>query len=364
MNFSYEENGILNYIPDSNNSAQSTVLSKEVLIYDFEKNADIFHCIYLQKNGDLVYCRIQNQEITKTLIGKFDIGTNHYHKIALLIINSKLNIFYSYSNLVNSNIYTLQHIIYNREMENRYNIMRFVSNKREDIFSVVDDSHGNIHLLYNTSSTSYSYIYYTSFNIFNKRWINDPIKVSNDSENCVNPYLFSDKQGNIHGIWWEKKEKDYLLKYSRLNMHRNKKSKWQKIIIPSFYSDDANCKVNLEGNVINIDSGIKKIVSKDLGLSWKIAQNDSGPLKSETAKEYIGSQINISNNLVNSTKNENNNLSTKEYLDNIWLTLENIKSNQMEIRIEQENIKEMIKKVEKSTNSSKPPFISKLFSDN
>jgi len=360
MNFSYEKNGRLTYIFNENNGEDFSVLANDVLIYDYQMIYNIAHIIYLNKNGDLVYCQLSNQDITKNTIAKFDTSSNHYNKVALLIINGKLHIFYSFSNMINSNIYTLHHIIYNKEMEDRFNIMRFVSNKVDYLFSVANDRNGNIHLLYNTNSNGYSNIFYTYFNSFNKHWLNNPIKVSDENELCERPYLFFDQHESIHGIWWQRKKNNYMMKYSRLNIQGHKKSKWQTTIIPNLYSDDASYQFSFFNNVISIDTGVRNIISKDLGISWQIVKNENSQYKLEANKQYVNPSINNVESI--SVNNENKNVYPKDQLDKILHLLEELLLAQNEIISEQMFLREKIIEAEKSiNNTSKPSFFNKLF---
>lgn len=250
------------------------VLDKEdVNLFGFTIEKEKIHLVYLLKNGDLIYSIFSNGNWTKALIGKFDIKSNRYNQLEVLYINDRLNIFYAYSNYINSNIFTLHHVIYKDNIEARYNIIRYISKKSATSFTVDYDSNGNIHLMYSTIINDLSYIYYTNFNPYKSSWLNNSIKLSQDEKNNENPFIMVDSLNNIHAISWEKSSNNYILKYFRRSSSGKDIYKWidmnsLKITSPipsGILIDDVNSIKLIYGDEFNYNI----VNSDDYGLSWK-----------------------------------------------------------------------------------------------
>lgn len=206
------------------------ILEKEdIIIYGLTLEKDIIHLIYLLHDGDLIYSTYSEGHLTRSQIGKFDTLSNYYHQLEVLYINGKLNILYAYSNYINSNIFTLHHIVYKDDIENKFTIIRYISRKNETSFSVDFDSYGNIHLLYNTIANDISYVFYTYYNSHKNSWLKEPVKMSHNEKYNENPFIFVDSKDNIYEIWWEKESNLYILKYHRMSSSGNERFKWSEI---------------------------------------------------------------------------------------------------------------------------------------
>ena len=106
------------------------------------------HLIYLQENGDLVYCVYSEDGWQKNLIGKLDVQSNIYRYLTLLIHKNTINIFYAFSNIINLNLWTIEHILKSKDNSKKYVVANIFSEKIIDPFYIDSDEFGNIYLVY------------------------------------------------------------------------------------------------------------------------------------------------------------------------------------------------------------------------
>lgn len=262
MKFLLEPDGTLKY--------KNSILGEKVLVFNYSIDEDdSSHIVYLQSDGLLMYKHIYNEMITEKKLSKFDTKTNNFNQISILNINGKLNLIYSFTNIINSNIFNLQHIVFSQNTQEKYNIIKYVS-KRNDLPFVVDnDSNGNIHLLYNTVSDNFSYIYYTYFNPFKNLWLNNPVRLTVSDKHCEYPSIYIDHKDIIHATWWEKKYNGYLLKYARMSPYGADMYKWKEISIPPIIQKKTDSKIYEIDSFICIEGVEEIIVSKDSGINWE-----------------------------------------------------------------------------------------------
>lgn len=274
MKFSLDSSGNLKY-NKSNSNDEQFLLDENVLIYGKTKdNESSIHLVYLQKNGALNYVLFKDGKIHESLIGNFDTRSNSYNQIEVLWIKNRLNIFYSYSNIINANIYTLHHVIIDEKSQEKYNIIRFASKKREKSFTVSNDTNGIIHLLYNTVSENFSYIYYTYFNPYKGQWLNSPTKLSSSDHFSLYPTILVDSKDNIHSTFWELKDSRYSLKIYRMSQLGKEMYKWFEVQIPPTIEDNLQTRIYEEASNIVIKTNSSKLISKDYGLNY-LADNIS-----------------------------------------------------------------------------------------
>lgn len=237
--------------------SQEGVLSYR--IYDFKYNLiekDIFtndkvlnfsmalddsnnlNIVYLLKTGELYHKVLHNSKWIGSIIGKYDTVSNRYNKLKILFIENKLNIIYSYSNLIASNIYTIQHIVYDQSVQEQHNVVKYVSSRLGDPFTVDYDDSGTIHLLYNAITNRESYIYHCFYSPYRKAWSVNPQELSTPETKNIKPYLFIDSSSNIHSLWLENKKNHYSLQYKTMATKGRNKYNWNSIKIPYRLSKD------------------------------------------------------------------------------------------------------------------------------
>ncbi|TJX13354.1 hypothetical protein E9840_09960 [Tissierella creatinini] len=265
----------MEFIVDNENNLKYKKLNSVIILdenvsisgFTIDKDSSI-HLVYLQKNGALNYIIFKDDKMIKSIIGNFDTKSNTYNQIEILIVNNQINLFYSYSNIINANIYTIHHIVINDKNQEKFNVIRYVSKKKERSFSVSSDSIGNIHLLYNTVSENFSYIYYTYFNPYKNQWLNSPSKLSSIESYNEYPTMYVDSKDNIHCIYWEYKNNTYYLRIKRMTQGGRDMYKWNNIQIPKVIEDIPKLEIHEINNLLTINTDNIKLVSMDYGMTY------------------------------------------------------------------------------------------------
>src|SRR5690606_33073095 len=126
------------------------------------------------------------------------------------MIKNQIHIIYNFSNLISSNLWNLQHVIY--ENQERYNVIQYVAPKKPSYFVTDVDSQGTIYLLYSAIANNKSQIYYIFYNPFTNTWSSKPKLISLDKSNNHYPFLFIDSRDNIHSLWLEELRGRYFIK--------------------------------------------------------------------------------------------------------------------------------------------------------
>lgn len=254
---------------------KGSLLDENVLVYGVTEDRDSsIHLVYLQENGSLNYIIFKDDKMIESLIGNFDTRSNSYNQLEILIISSRINIFYSYSNVINSNIYTIQHVVINPKDQEKYNIIRYVSKKKDKAFSVYNDSTGNIHLLYNTVTDSFSHIYYTYFNPYKNQWLSSPKKLSTSGSYSLNPSIFVDSKDNIHSLYWNRGEDKYLLNIKRMAQVGSEMYKWNDVKNLKLLEPSPWLKIFERDKKILIETPNLCLLSDDYGISYEEVEKE------------------------------------------------------------------------------------------
>lgn len=236
------------------------------------------HLISLLKNGDLVYSLNNEEKWSKNLIGKLDTKSNIYKYLNLCLIEGKINIFYTYANLINQNLWTIEQIIRTENRWTKIRVNTILSEKLPGPFYVDYDKFENIHLIFKARGKNSDHIYYTFYNSFVKKWNGIPEKISSSNTNNLFPYLFIDSKNNIHAIWSTLISKDYTLNYKKLTTMGQDKYRWKIINLPNINNINFTPIIIENNKILKIifikDDKINYLYSKDYGNSW-IKSKDS-----------------------------------------------------------------------------------------
>lgn len=303
---------------------------------------DNIYIIILSTTGELNLHIYNNISWSKISLAKFDVRANNYSQIELIIINDKVNILYSLSNLSSSNIHVIQHLVFGKTLEEKYNVIRYATDNPLEPFILDFDINGNIHLIYSNNS----HIYYIFYNPYTKKWNQTPSKISTDSNLNTNPYLLIDSNHIIHCLWINKIAGNNIVKYKRMMSKGKDPYVWKDIILPKLLNTEFIPIIYEEENILKIPfySGntVSYIYSLDNGNSW-IPSNESSIIDGTS---YI---LNISSNLENDSKYKNliiglsqiipENISNNEILNSMEVNEEEIlnelnSSNSIEINNE------------------------------
>lgn len=244
-----------------------------VLKYDIDiDTSDKIHLIALMKSGELNYSLYENGNWSNAIIAKFDLQSKVYGDINILAESNNIDIIYGYANLINSKLWTIQHVRgYNQSWEQNI-VVKFASNRNTASYIIDKDSLGNIQLIYNSIEGYTSQIYHTFFNTYVNKWNPTPQKLSSSNINKIFPYIFIDTKDNIHSLWLEDLDKNRILKYSRLGADGEKNYLWSQVKIP-YISNCSNYPIIFEEKgvlkiIYNKSDSIGYIYSADYGSSW------------------------------------------------------------------------------------------------
>lgn len=243
-----------------------------VICYDLcIDEEDSVHLVSLLDSGELNYIKFLDGKWSGGIIGKFDLTSNIYNQIEILFIKNKLHIIYNLSNYINSNVWTIQHVIYGDKIEGRHNITRYISSKKPEYFVVDIDSDGIIHLAYNPNIDK-SQIFHCFYNPFSNKWSSKANKLSQEGRLNYFPYLLVDTKDNIHLLWLESYKNNYNIKYLKMNAEGRRKHIWKEINLPAMNVSKYPPIIFEEGNIIKlaftVDSQVKLLNSNDYGDSW------------------------------------------------------------------------------------------------
>lgn len=253
----------------------SNIIDKGIKIYSvFIDLKDIIHLVALMHTGELNYYKYIDEKWLKGTIANFDLKSNIYNQIKIFIINDRLHLIYNYSNLINSNIWTIQHVIYDKANGAKHNIIRYLSKKSPDPFLVDVDSIGMLHLFYKTDLSSISQVHHTFYNPYTNIWAPVPKQITSDDISNLNPYLFIDSSNNLHGLLLDELNDGYKLKYLRMSSSGKEKYIWKEIPLPYIsisnyppiiFQEDNNLKLLYVSN-----NKIKYLFSTNHGITWSM----------------------------------------------------------------------------------------------
>lgn len=380
------------------------------LVLDDDNNINL---IFLLESGDLLLATKDADNWRKSQIGSLDIKSNIYYQLELLHINSKLHLIYSYSNFINLEIITMEHLIIDKASFKKNNIIRYVQRKDYDKFSLGFDEMGTIHLVYNARTNFESYIYYTFYNPYKDSWTINPKELSaKDKENYF-PYLLIDSKSNLQITWLEMKDNRYKIKHARMPIRGKNKYIWQNNNIPSnfshkfiplIYEDDGELIIlcydhksikmikssdygdkwhhKSSSESINSDMLIsftkakniyQKLVIKDL-LAKNSIINDLNDIYLESIFTYDSYKENIvkksdvkadiDEKTENQNKNENDETEEAKTIDEVQIELDNIKLLLRKLLKNQETILDGIDHLKTSKIEEKSSLVSKIFRGN
>ena len=229
-------------------------------------------------DGSLTYSIYSNEKLSTNLISKLDIKSNTYKHLNLYIVNDSIHIFYAYSNLINSNIWSIQHIVGNKKKWEKKTVINTIADKSFSPFLVDFDKLGNIHLVYGAYDQVKNHIYYTFYNTYQQKWNQCPEKLST-GENSLFPFLFVDSKDNLHLLWNKLVNKDYILCYSRLSNMGQDKYKWKTVKIPTIKNLSYTPVLFEDNKILRVvyiqGKKISSICSTNYGYTWELGGEEN-----------------------------------------------------------------------------------------
>jgi hypothetical protein len=281
-----KQNLVFDEFNEDNICINSSIIVQNILDFSvtIDKNNKI-HLIYLLKYGELVYCIYLDNRWNKNPVARLDTKSNIYKHLNLYLHEKNINIFYSFTNLINMNVWSIEQITQNANTWERTTIANIFSEKTFTPFYIDSDRFGNIHLVYKAKDYDSYHIYYTFYNIFTKTWLPVPEKISSSTLNNTLPYLFIDSKSNVHILWYSLKNNDNTLMHKRLSFIGQEKYKWKEITLPKFIISNYLSVMIEDNNVLKIiyieNNEICYLFSTNHGESWNVGdkhQLDSYPI--------------------------------------------------------------------------------------
>lgn len=268
----YNSNGYLN------NTTIKTI-KKDIISFSADIDSDdTLHIITIDSNGTLSYSILKENQIKNNILSRLNIKSNKYKDIKINVNNSGIDIFYLSNNYINKNIWTLYHLRATKKGWLKNNVISIFTCENCKNHSISYDKFNNIHLLYLDIKKNIKQINYMMYNSSLNKWLNHPKILSNDKQNCYQPSLFIDTMDNLHALWLENNNCNYILKYKLLISINSYSNNWIKSNI-----NDYNCEsqpIILENNknlyiMFKNNNQINQIVSNDSGKTW----SESSPKK-------------------------------------------------------------------------------------
>lgn len=308
-----------------------------------DSNRIILTC--LEKGGALNLLIYDDSAWTKSQILSLDTKSNKYHQFELFYLKESINIIYAYSNLINSEIINLEHIIIHKDNIERKKIIRYIQKKGYNPFSLGFDEKSTIHLVYNTTTNFESYVYYSFYNPYKGSWSNNPKELSTRSRDNNNPYLLMDSKSNLHTVWLEIENERYVIKHWKMPILGKDKYIWKNndIAIP-FKNLFTPIVFEKNGELILLcpgDDFLLSFNSKDYGDKWyggdKVDISNSKTFIGFTKAKNIHPQLIIKDVLVRNSKiNDLRDLYLDLVLDNTYE--ENIVDTKQKARLDDKPI--------------------------
>lgn len=305
------------------------------------------HLVALLSTGELNYYKYIDEQWSKGTIANFDLKANIYNQIKIFTVKDKLHLIYNYSNLINSHIWTLQHVVYDKTSGGKHNIIRYISKRAPDPFFVDIDRLGTIHLFYKTDLSSISQVHHTFYSPYTNNWISSPKQISSDGINNLDFYLFIDSSNNLHGLLLEELNNRCKIKYLRMSSKGKEKYIWKEISLPYIFISNYPPIIFQEDNNLKLlylsDNKIKYITSIDYGITWSIENIvdslDDSPSIVEVSSNLLSKKHKINHSYFNSSNNPK--LNSLNIFSNTTFLLEEISSEVINEEVEPEILEEV-----------------------
>lgn len=279
----HEFNLVFKELDENGNYLSDRVIENNMI--DFSASIDKkdrIHLIYLLGNGELKYSIYINGEWQKSLVRRLDIKSNIYKYLNLFLHEEHINIFYAFTNIINTSLWTIEHITKDSSNWRQMTVTNIFCEGNFTPFYLDKDKFGNLSLVYKAKEYNTNHIYYTAYNVFINEWGKSLTKISYSETDNVYPYLFIDSQDNIHVLWYSLDNNNYLITYKQLSAVGKKKYNWEEIRLPKTIGAEylpIMFENKNELNILCVSKGeIHSLVSKNYGLNWnlenKIPLND------------------------------------------------------------------------------------------
>ncbi|SHH29807.1 hypothetical protein SAMN02745135_00346 [Caloranaerobacter azorensis DSM 13643] len=274
-NIFYKNNAIFSNTYDKNRKILESkeLINLDIIDYSVDiDNNDKIHIICITKTGNIIYYIYFKNKLSKKHLTTLDVKSNRYDYFYLKVIKDEIHIFYAFSNIINSTVWTIQHIIGNKQSWEKKNVISITPGKYMSPYYIDFDKLGNIHLIYKNVESRTQQIYYTHYSSFLKSWSKYPIRVSDISVDNLHPYIFVDNRNIIHLVWSKLDNSNLRFVYKQRPVITNQKGKWKSVELPLSRSTYTHPVIYEDFGLLRIlykqNDSIKGLFSKDFGSSW------------------------------------------------------------------------------------------------
>lgn len=295
------------FYEDSKLTDQYLVTEDSIVDFSLDiDNRDRIHLIYITNDGNLYYSLYHNKKWAKKILTQLDTKSNSYSNLILRVNNENIHILYSYINLINPRLRTIQHLIGTKGNWQKSNVISFLSSKTNHSYSLDFDKFGNIHMVYAAVAENTQRIYYTFFNSSLKKWNQVPKLLSETQNDSYNPHILVDKIENVHVLWAISKNNNFKIQYKHLSQLGSSKNIWKEESLPLSESKLVYPMMLEEKDCIKIvlleKERILSLVSFDYGFNWSLYNTLSIPTEIKVQIANYFSNYSIESNTYKSSK--------------------------------------------------------------
>lgn len=262
-------------------------------VVDFSVSIDRNNKIYLiciTNIGDLLYYIYQNDSWNHKVISKFNIKSNIYRNLNLIVNSKYTHVIYTKTNLLTPMLSYIEHIYWSQSKVNKNIVGNYIHGKYPSPLQISVDKLNNLHLVYKAYYKNNYQLYYSRFSLSNKKWsINDLL--TNLNEDNSHPYILIDRKDNLHLVWCTIEQSNFILKYRKKANVLNTKSKWLKTMSLSRVNSNNHSPILIQDNntlkmYCKRNDQIVEITSSDFGYSWNVAKNNLYNIKNPKILRY------------------------------------------------------------------------------
>ncbi|MBS4540054.1 hypothetical protein GOQ27_16370 [Clostridium sp. D2Q-11] len=187
---------------ENQNIKSDTLIKKNVIDFsaDLDQNDNI-HITHLDKEGNFLYSILKEDNIKNNILKKFNLNSNKYKEFKIKATENNIDILYLSNDVLNPNLWTINHLKVNREGWLKNNVITFVAHNKTKTYSIAQDKYLNIHVIYLHKYESKHHVNYISYNSILGKWINRPTKLSEEDEDNYSPEIHVDSKDNLHALW-------------------------------------------------------------------------------------------------------------------------------------------------------------------
>ncbi len=241
------------------------------------KNEEI-HLICITSGGKLKHYINKNNNWSYKVVSRPDVKSNVYKYLTIYVDGEYTHAFYTKTNLLTQALSTIEHIYWNGKDINKVIVSNYIHGKYISPFRISSDNMGNFHMVYKVFYKDNHQLYYNRFKTLTKTWTsNEPVTDLQNEHS--HPYIFIDRERNLHLVWCTIEQGNFVLKYKKRHDIIDTTSNWSNT--QTLSNKNSNCispiliqRLNSLVIYYKRNDKIIEIVSKDFGDSWTYPTNN------------------------------------------------------------------------------------------